>query len=68
MRVRGMDGVWAIGDCAAVPDPAKGGEPCPPTAQHAVRQAPVVAHNIAAELGAAAAAAGASATRRGPRS
>ena len=23
MRVRGLDGVWAIGDCAAVPDPDK---------------------------------------------
>jgi NADH dehydrogenase len=53
MRVAGMDGVWAIGDCAAVPDPAKAGAPCPPTAQHAVRQGPVVAHNIACELGVA---------------
>ena len=24
MRVRGLEGVWAIGDCAAVPDPDKG--------------------------------------------
>jgi NADH dehydrogenase len=54
MRVRGLDGVWAIGDCAAVPDPNAGRErPCPPTAQHAVRQGPVVAHNIACELGVA---------------
>jgi NADH:ubiquinone reductase (H+-translocating) len=49
LRVRGMDGVWAIGDCAAAPDP-RGGI-APPTAQHAVRQGPVVARNIAAELG-----------------
>ncbi|MGB7588534.1 MAG: NAD(P)/FAD-dependent oxidoreductase [Solirubrobacterales bacterium] len=49
LRVRGMDSVWAIGDCAAAPDP-RGGL-CPPTAQHAVRQGPVVARNIAAELG-----------------
>jgi NADH dehydrogenase len=49
LRVRGMDGVWAIGDCAAVPDPAGGMSP--PTAQHAVRQGPVAARNIAAELG-----------------
>jgi NADH:ubiquinone reductase (H+-translocating) len=49
LRVRGMDSVWAIGDCAAVPDP-RGGT-CPPTAQHAVRQGPVAARNIAAELG-----------------
>jgi NADH dehydrogenase len=49
LRVRGMDGVWAIGDCAATPDP-RGGL-TPPTAQHAVRQGPVAARNIAAELG-----------------
>jgi NADH dehydrogenase len=49
LRVRGMDAVWAIGDCAATPDP-RGGL-TPPTAQHAVRQGPVAARNIAAELG-----------------
>jgi len=49
LRVKGMDSVWAIGDCAAAPDP-RGGV-CPPTAQHAVRQGPVAARNIAAELG-----------------
>ncbi len=49
LRVAGMDAVWAIGDCAATPDP-RGGT-CPPTAQHAVRQGPVAARNIAAELG-----------------
>ena len=49
LRVEGMDSVWAIGDCAAAPDP-RGGI-CPPTAQHAVRQGPVAARNIAAELG-----------------
>lgn len=54
MRVEDMDAVWAIGDCAAVPDPNKGRRgPCPPTAQHAVRQGPAVAHNIACELGVA---------------
>ena len=53
MRVDGLNGVWAIGDCAAVPDPAKPGLPSPPTAQHAVRQGPAVAHNIACELGVA---------------
>ena len=49
LRVRGMESVWAIGDCAAAPNP-RGGL-CPPTAQHAVRQGPVAARNIAAELG-----------------
>src|SRR6201996_8413606 len=49
LRVEGLNSVWAIGDCAAAPDP-RGGL-CPPTAQHAVRQGPVAARNIAAELG-----------------
>jgi NADH:ubiquinone reductase (H+-translocating) len=49
LRVKGMDSVWAIGDCAAAPDPR--GQTYPPTAQHAVRQGPVAARNIAAELG-----------------
>jgi NADH dehydrogenase len=51
MQVRGHDNVWAIGDCAAVPDPARKGQPCPPTAQHAIRQGRVVARNVAAALG-----------------
>ena len=50
MRVVGQEGVWAIGDCAAVPDAARPGEPCPPTAQHALRQGRLVAKNIAAAL------------------
>lgn len=51
MRVAGVDGVWAIGDAAGVPDPARKGEACPPTAQHALRQGKRVARNVAAELG-----------------
>ncbi len=51
MRVPGREGVWAIGDAAAVPDPAyRGKRPCPPTAQHALRQGRVVADNVAATL------------------
>jgi NADH:ubiquinone reductase (H+-translocating) len=46
MAVRGSDCVWAVGDCALIPMP--GGEPCPPTAQHAIRQAKVLASNIVA--------------------
>jgi NADH:ubiquinone reductase (H+-translocating) len=46
MAVPGHDGVWACGDCAAVPSPL--GKPCPPTAQHAVRQGMRAARNIAA--------------------
>ncbi len=49
LRVAGQECVWAIGDAAAVPDPAqKGRRPTPPTAQHAVRQGRVVADNVAA--------------------
>ena len=42
-------GLWAVGDCAAVHD-ARTGELCPPTAQHATRQAHCVARNIVASL------------------
>jgi NADH dehydrogenase len=52
MRVEGRSDVWAIGDAAAVPDPAKKGQgPTPPTAQHAIRQGRRVARNVAATLG-----------------
>ncbi len=42
--------VWAIGDCAAVPDASRPGRPSPPTAQHAIRQGRLVARNLAATL------------------
>jgi NADH dehydrogenase len=48
LRVRGFDNVWAIGDIAAVPDPARPGLACPPTAQHAIRQGKLLGRNIAA--------------------
>ncbi|MCW2999730.1 MAG: NAD(P)/FAD-dependent oxidoreductase [Solirubrobacterales bacterium] len=52
MLVAGTTNVWAIGDAAAVPDPARGLKfPTPPTAQHAIRQGRVVAKNVAATLG-----------------
>ncbi len=50
LRVANRPGVWAIGDCAAVPDPARHGQACPPTAQHAIRQGRLAANNIAATL------------------
>jgi hypothetical protein len=40
-------GVWALGDCAAIPD-RQTGKFHPPTAQHAFRQAKIVAHNVTA--------------------
>ncbi|HEX8075194.1 MAG TPA: NAD(P)/FAD-dependent oxidoreductase [Thermoleophilaceae bacterium] len=52
LRVEGHPNVWAIGDSAAVPDPAdRGRSACPPTAQHAVRQGRLAADNVAAALG-----------------
>jgi NADH:quinone reductase (non-electrogenic) len=51
LRVPGFDDVWAVGDAAAVPDPANPGSPCPQTAQHAMRQGRRVAENVASALG-----------------
>jgi NADH:ubiquinone reductase (H+-translocating) len=51
MQVDGFDNVWAIGDAAGVPDPARKGELCPPTCQHSLRQGRAVARNVAAALG-----------------
>jgi len=43
-----IEGAWAAGDCAAVPDLTKGpGETCAPTAQHAVRQGKHLGRNLA---------------------
>ncbi|MET9677347.1 NAD(P)/FAD-dependent oxidoreductase [Streptomyces sp. NPDC006482] len=52
MGVPGLDGVWGLGDAAAVPDVAKGeeGAICPPTAQHAMRQGKALADNVVATL------------------
>jgi NADH:ubiquinone reductase (H+-translocating) len=50
LQVKGFDDVWAIGDCAAVPDPARKGMACPPTAQHAIRQGRVAGRNVAAAI------------------
>ncbi len=43
---RVLDGAWTAGDCAQVPDLTKPGAYCSPSAQHAVRQAAVLADNI----------------------
>jgi NADH dehydrogenase len=49
LRVQGVDGAWAAGDCAAVPDPDAPGT-SPPTAQHALRQAQRLGDNLVATL------------------
>jgi NADH:ubiquinone reductase (H+-translocating) len=48
LRVRGLRHVWALGDCAAVPNAAGSGDTDPPTSQHAIRQARTLAHNLTA--------------------
>jgi NADH dehydrogenase len=45
LRVRGQEHVWALGDCARVPN-TKADQPDPPTCQHALRQARRLAKNI----------------------
>ena len=47
--VPGRPGVWALGDCALVPDARSGGFH-PPTAQHALRQGRTVGRNVAAAV------------------
>lgn len=49
LEVPEWPGVWALGDCASVPDPLTG-QPYPPTAQHAIRQAAILAENLTATL------------------
>lgn len=48
MHVSGIGGVWALGDCASIPD-GEGGV-YPATAQHAIREGPCLADNIVAAL------------------
>ncbi|WP_129789542.1 NAD(P)/FAD-dependent oxidoreductase [Promicromonospora panici] len=43
-----VEGAWAAGDCAAVPDVLNPGKFCPPNAQHAIREAVRLADNIVA--------------------
>lgn len=43
-----VEGAWAAGDCAAVPDVLNPGKFCPPNAQHAIREAVQLADNIVA--------------------
>src|SRR4051795_4848907 len=52
LRVEGVSGAWSAGDCAAVPDLASDDPNATtgPSAQHAVRQAKVLADNIIASL------------------
>ena len=46
LQVEGRERVWAIGDCARVPNEATPDHPDPPTSQHALRQARRLAKNL----------------------
>jgi len=48
MRCKQRPELWAAGDCASIPDPD--GRPYPELAQHAMREATVVAENIYAAV------------------
>ncbi|MCX3060136.1 NAD(P)/FAD-dependent oxidoreductase [Streptomyces beihaiensis] len=51
LTVPGMDGVFALGDAAAVPDITVSADAvCPPTAQHAMRQGWAAARNVLAAM------------------
>jgi NADH dehydrogenase len=46
LQVEGRENVWALGDCARVPNLATPEHPDPPTCQHALRQARRLAKNL----------------------
>ena len=50
LRVEGFHDIWAVGDCARIPDPDRDGQACPPTAQHALRQGSQAADNLVAAM------------------
>ena len=50
LRVPDWPNLWAVGDCAFVPDMRNPGKSHPPTAQHAMREGKIVAQNIVAAL------------------
>ncbi len=45
LQVNGLRNVFATGDCASITDPITG-KPCPPTAQHAIRQGEIAGSNL----------------------
>ena len=48
LRVEDRPGVWALGDCAAIPAAEENGNSVPPTAQAALQEGKAVAKNILA--------------------
>ncbi|MGB0387780.1 MAG: NAD(P)/FAD-dependent oxidoreductase [Ardenticatenaceae bacterium] len=55
LAVPGVEGLWAIGDCARIPDltstdPDPKKRFAPPTAQHALREGKIAGYNVAATI------------------
>ena len=51
LSVEGVSGAWISGDCGAIPDlTGPPGAVCTPSAQHAVRQAKILADNVVAAV------------------
>jgi NADH dehydrogenase len=49
LEAPGHPGIWALGDCASIPD-KENGRAYPPTAQHALRQGKILGQNIASAI------------------
>ncbi|MGH9999985.1 MAG: NAD(P)/FAD-dependent oxidoreductase, partial [Nitrososphaeraceae archaeon] len=49
LQIKGFKDAYAIGDCAYIIDPNTG-KPCPPTAQHAIREGQITAENICSSI------------------
>jgi NADH dehydrogenase len=49
LQIKGHRDIYAIGDCAFIIDPTTG-KPCPPTAQHAIREGQVAGENIISSI------------------
>jgi NADH dehydrogenase len=49
LQIKGFKDVYAIGDCAYIIDPNTA-KPCPPTAQHAIREGYIAAENIISSI------------------
>ena len=49
LQIKGFKDAYAIGDCAYIIDPNTG-KPCPPTAQHAIREGYVSAENVISSI------------------
>jgi NADH dehydrogenase len=49
LQIKGHRDVYAIGDCASIIEPDSG-KPCPPTAQHAIREGQITEENICSSI------------------